>query len=326
MRRLVAALAVGFCALGAQAQTEIHPLSAAQSLACLVKPETPPRFPKANKVDKGFGAMRVLLKFTTADAAPTVEVLLNTAREDMQDNVFYYLRGYRLPCLTPKDGTVTAIQEFSFSNTDRDAVPLPPDRQQDGPPFCVVMPREAMFPPEPLGRPKVENVVVSATFTGDGTRPPEVELLYSTHHSKFEKAVRNYLAEYRMPCRTANQEPQSFQQVFRMVPAGWPRYGFKSEVFTLREFLGMTREPAKLRARYDFKTMGCPFKVRYTIYGGGMPNEAEAIGPKDPNKLPFLSWLASLNLALDEDQAEGLFGTTLQINIGCGSLNLGGED
>jgi len=324
MRYLVVAVILGICALCAEAQTETHPPSAAQSLSCLVKSADPPSFPKRNEVDKGFGAMRVLLKFTTADAAPAVEVLFNTARQDMQDTVYRYLRGYRLPCLTPKDGVVTAVQEFSFSNTDRDAAPLPPQRPEGGPPFCVVMPREDMLSPE-IQPDKPEHVVVFATFNGDGQQPPEVKFLHASAPQRFMQAVRKRVEKYRMPCRKAGDEPQSLQQQFTLYPSGQDRYGFKREAFSLREFLGMVRRPRELKAHYDLNTMGCPFKVNYTLYGGNVPNEAVVRADKDPNKLPFLDWLASLELKLDADQANALFGSTLQINVGCGTIHLDGE-
>lgn len=327
MRRFAAAMVLAGCGIGAHAQTEVHQPSPAQALACLVRPEQPPRFPKQDKLDKGWGGMRVLLKFKRPDDAPEVEVLFNSAREDMQDAVHRYLSGYRLPCLAPKDGIVSAVQEFSFSNADRDISPVPPEPKNGEQPFCLVAPREDMRGITLYaGRLTVQHVVVDASFTGNGDQPPELKVVYATEKGPFEKAVRERLAGYRMPCRKAGWEPQHFRQTFTMVPQGDARYSLKRQTFTLAEFLGMTREPAKLRANYDFKTMGCPFKVRYTLFGGGMPNEAVVAGPKDPNKLPFLNWLAGLQLAVDEDTANGLFGSMLEINVGCGALKLGRED
>lgn len=313
-------------AAAAQAQTEVRAASEAQSLACLVKPAQAPRFPQRHKLDKGFGGMRLLLTFTKPDEAPSVEVLYNSAREDMQDEVERYVSRYRLPCLTLQDGSVKAVQEFSFNNTDRDATPLPPERTGKAPPFCLVSPRHDMEGWSSIGRQEVEHVVIAATFSGDGKQPPEVTILHSTGSSRAEAAVRARLAQYRMPCRTGSEGPQSFQQQFTHVPSGYRRAVFKREAFELVEFLRMTREPMKLTASYDFQTMNCPFKVDYMVYGGAVPNEAKTSGAADPNRAPFLSWLAGLKLAFANDkQANDLFGSQLQINIPCGTLNLGGE-
>lgn len=329
MRKAIMMWALALCALSALGQTEIQTPSPAQSLSCLTKPGKPPRYPTRDKLDHANGAMRVQLKFSKPDEAPAVEVLFNSAREDMQDQVFDYLRAYRLPCLTPQDGTVSAVQEFNFSNSDLDATPLPPEPRKDSPPFCLVMPRKDMsgFGLGFLGNlQEAEHVVAVSTFNGDGSQPPEVKIIHSSGMGRFEDAVRERLAEYRMPCRTGREGPQSFQQQFSMTPNNVKRYGFARSNLGLVEFLRMTRDVDKLRAHYDFDTMACPFKVHYVFYGGGaVPNEAHVAGKRDPNKLPFLRWLSGLALNVTARQANGLFGSPLQINVPCGTLDLGGE-
>lgn len=329
MRRTTALCA--FIGLGASlptwAQTEIQPVSEAQSLSCLQKPADPPRHPARHALDKAFGGMRLLLSFSSPDAAPDVQVLFNSAREDMQDAVNRYVRRYRLPCLTAQDGVVKAVQEFSFTNTDRDATPLPPERHGDAPPFCLVMPRHDMQGPIGRGPETVVHVVIAATFAGDGQQPPGVRILHSTGSQQAEAAVRNRLKDYRMPCRTGKEEPQSFKQQFTFVPNGHPRHVFKREAFGLVEFLRMTHEPRKIKASYDFNTMGCPFKVDYMVYGGAVPNEATVKGPPDLNRQPFLTWLAGLQLGFkDKSQTNDLFGSELQIDVPCVNLALKGED
>lgn len=322
----VAAVAMAVLTGAATAQTEVRERSAAHSLSCLVKPDKAPEYPVKDKVDRGFGAMRVLLRFSKPDAAPDVEVLFNSARQDMQDQAYRYLSRLRLPCLRPADGVVTAVQEFSFVNTDRDATPLELERPDGEPPFCLV-PRRDMPRYDGLGRLDIEHVVAAATFTGDGRQPPEVKVLYSTGSRRFEAAVRERLAQCRMPCRQGGEGPQSFQQQFSMFPTDRPRYAFRREALGLVEFLRMTRDAGKLRAAYDFDTMGCPFKVDYVVYGGAVPNEAKARGASDPNRLPFLDWLAGLPIAFtNEGQASAMFGSQLQIDVPCGTLNLRGEE
>lgn len=311
------------------AQTELRPATPAQSLSCLVKPAKAPSYPVINKLDRGQGAMRLKLSFSKPDAAPTVEVLYNSARPDMQEQVYDYVAGYRLPCLSDADGTVSAVQEFSFSNNERDATPIPPERPAPGQelPFCLVMPRSEIDPPVGGLHGNAEHVVIAATFTGDGQQPPEMHILHSTHNTRFEHMVQERLAEYRMPCRKAGSAPQSFRQQFSFFPTDRPRYGLKREAFGLVEFLGLTRDPLAQSVRFDFNTMGCPFKVNYWIYGGSVPNEASEVGREkakpDPNKLPFLAWLASQDIRFaNERQANDLFGSQMQINVPCTVLDL----
>jgi hypothetical protein len=327
MRRVLGVLAAALLAGVVQAQTEVVVKSRAQSLACLVKPAKAPQYPDRDKRLGNAGAMRVLLKFSKPDAAPAVELLFSSALQEMQEEVQRYLAGYRLPCLTAEDGTVTAVQEFSFSNVDRDPTSLDRPRREGEPPFCLVVPPNDMGDLwSAMDRMEVEHVVAAATFAGNGQQPPEVEFLYSTRSKRFEDMVRAQLAKYRMPCRTGSEKPQGFQQQFSVIPERRQLARFKREPFALLEFLRMTREPEKLKASFDFKTMGCPFKVTYHVYGGAVPNEAYVAGPVDPNKLPFLRWLAGLQVAFKNDmQANELFGSELQIDIPCGALVLSDE-
>ncbi len=323
--RLLASL-LALCAQAGQAQTDATPPSPAQSLSCLQRPAEPPRYPERNEFDKGYGFMRVLLKFEAPGRAPQVEVLANTARQDMQDRVFRHLREYRLPCLEARDGVVSAVQEFRFNNSDMQSLPVPDDRpRRDAEPLCIVMPRKDVTPPTLHGN-AVEHVVAVAIFSGDGQQPPEVKFLHSSAQPGFEKIVRERLAEYRMPCRTGSEPAQLMQQQFSFRPDGVSSYAIRRESLSLLEFLAMVEGRNSLEADFDFNTMGCPFKVNYTIYGPNLPNELRVGGRRDPNKLPFLRWLAKRNMAFSNPkQANDLFGRTLQISVPCGELKLPGE-
>lgn len=326
MRRLLAAGLLGACSLGASAQTEVPIRSEAQRLGCLAKPASAPRYPVRNKLDREYGAMRVLMKFSKPDAKPVVEVLFNSAREDMQDQVFEYVARYRLPCLTPEDGVVTAVQDFSFQNNDRDPTPMPTDAK-DRAPLCVVMPRRALDyrMGAAIGRPEAEHLVAEITFKGDAQQAPEVKFVYAKASTRFEQAVRDWVTEYRMPCRGAQDKPRTIEQRFSMYPDNKKRFGFKRERFPLQEFLAMTREPGKLSAHFDLKTMACPFKVNFVLGDGGYPNKATVPGPVDPNKMGFLSWLQALQFDFkSDDMANDLFGSQLQIDVPCGTLDLQG--
>ena len=320
--RLVAALFMSAVLAGvAHAQTDSTPPSAAQSLSCLEQPSSNLSYPEKHRFDRVHGFMRLRLHFEKPDAAPRVEVLSNTAREDMQDRVYRYVADYRLPCLKPEDGTVSAVQEFNFSNSAVEALPVPeaPQRRQ---PFCIVMPREDMESLSSLSS-AVQHVVASALFMGKGDQAPEVKLLHSTGDKRLEAAVVERVRAYRMPCRTGQEEPQVMRQQFTFVPAGHRRAVLKTEAFTLAAFLGMTQGARQLSAFFDFNTMNCPFKVNYSILGPSLPNEVTTGGARDPNRVPFLRWLRERQLAFSSQrQANELFGQTLQIQVPCGQLDL----
>ncbi|MGM9516342.1 hypothetical protein ACS5PK_18980 [Roseateles sp. DB2] len=320
--RLLAAFVIS-AALGgaAQAQTDSTPPSAAQSLSCLRLPSAALSYPAKHRFDRSHGLMRLRLHFEKPDAAPRVEVLANTAREDMQDRVYRYVDDYRLPCLRPEDGTVSAVQEFNFSNSAMEELPVP-ETPQRRLPFCLVMPREDMRAPMSLSQ-QVQHVVASALFSGTGDQPPEVKILHSTGDRRIEEAVIERVQSYRLPCRTGQQEPQVMRQQFTFVPAGHRRFVLKQDAFSLVDFLSMTQGAQQLKAFFDFDTMNCPFKVNYTMYSPALPNEVAVGGKRDPNRIPFLRWLRERQLAFSsERQANELFGQKVQIQVPCGRLDL----
>lgn len=200
--RLLASLTMA-CALAllvpaSQAQTDATPPSPARSLSCLEKPSAAPDYPEKGRLDRGSGLLRVLMKFESPDRAPKIEVLANTARQDMQDIVFRYLKQYRLPCLQPQDGVVAAVQEFKFSNSDVEPISFPDERTaEERLQFCVVTPRKDIKAPPYLVGDVVEHVVIAAIFTGDGEQPPEVKILHSSAQPGVEKMVRERVREYR---------------------------------------------------------------------------------------------------------------------------------
>jgi hypothetical protein len=215
-RAAIMAVLLGGTGLAALAQTDITPPSPAQSLSCLQRPAEAPRYPERHRFDRGYGLTRVMLHFDKPDAAPRVEVLANTAREDMQDLVFRHLAAYRLPCLRPEDGSVRAVQEFSFNNSDRAPLAMESTARQE---FCIVMPRRQLESPLLLGR-DMQHVVIAATFAGDGQQAPEVKIIHSSASASVEKAVREYVAEYRMPCRSGSEGVQGMRQQFSIKPSG----------------------------------------------------------------------------------------------------------
>ena len=322
LRRCLATLLLSPFAGLAQAQggaVDVTPQSPARTLACLKRPPGAIKFPTQHAFDHAEGMIRVKLRFEKPDAKPTVEVLANTAREDMQDAVFDRLADYRLPCLTPEDGVVSAVQEFSFNNSDREPLPLDDEKR---PPLCIVTPRQDVESFNSFDR-EVEHVVLAVVFDGDGEKPPELKIIHSTGSKALERSATRYAAQYRMPCRNQGDAPRTIRQMFTYRPGGVSMYMFKREGFGLGEFLGMTQGIRELEANFDFRTMNCPFKVDYEVLGPHLPNEVRTGGKRDPNRVTFLKWLAERQIKFkNETQANDVFGQTLQINVPCGVLKL----
>lgn len=306
----------------ALAQTGATPPSPAHSLACLQRPSEALRYPERARYDRASGFMRVRLQFVHPDAAPKVEVLANTARQDMQDLVFDFLRSYRLPCLTAADGQVAVVQEFHFSNSVLDSTPIADPAGHSGE-SCVVMPRTDPMPSF-LSSNEIEHVVVAFVFQGDATAAPEVRIIHSTGDKGFEQLTVSRVNEYRMPCRKPGAPMQAYQQRFTFVPDRAARYAFKRESFGLAEFLAMVKGAKTLKANFDFSTMSCPFDLRIELLAPTLPNEVSSVGPHDSNRVPFMHWMSQLQLDFkSEAQARALFGERLLVRVPCGTLRLG---
>jgi hypothetical protein len=312
--------------LGARfdAAAQIQPvesLSPARSLSCLVTPKEALRYPAQDKFDRQSGLVRVQLHFENADTPPRVQILANTAREDMSSMVQDYVRKYRLPCLGGSDGTIIAVQDFTFSNTEQQPLPVS-GTEGPKPDFCVIAPTDPV-PTPAMGSDESEHVILEFNFDGDGQSPPKISTAFSTGWERLERVVRNWASQYRMPCRHAGDPPFTAKQKFSFIPASGRSHQWKTEVFSLPEFLRMTRDPASLTADFDLNTMDCPFLVNYTTNNPHLPNVAQSSFPENPNRIGFLKWLAELQLNFaNKRQANDLFGSTLQIQVPCGQLQL----
>lgn len=326
---LLAALAAA--AMGARAQPEaddITPPSPAQTLGCLLRPAEPLSVQQNPPNDRNTGLVRLKLRFDAPDAPPQVEVLAASARPQVQRLVRHYVESYRLPCLQPQDGAVDAVQEFAFIGRPHGVVQqqsalVPLASQADLPSRqCLVRPPRDPAPMRGTGR-VLEHVVFSLHFAGDGTQAPQVRMEHSTAPAWAQERILDWAAGFRMPCRQAGDAPAVLRQHFSLGAREVRRYGFSKPVLGLAEFLGMTEQPERLRAWFDFNTMGCPFKVAYKAYGPQLPNLVQAEPPFNPDRTPFLQWLRERQLHYaNEQQAGDLFGRTAVIQVPCGVLDL----
>ena len=326
LRPVLLALALALAPPAAQAQTALPDETGTAALQCLQRRATPPAFPaeELRRHRSAHGYLRVQLVFSQADREPVVKVLANTASEAMQDAVMDYLRSYRLPCMNPAFGPVSAVQEFAF-----DALASPegkPLRQTDqgpdgNPKACIVMPRTGLE--WSGGRLQRGTVVVriEARFAGPADQPPAVKVVSSDASGATESAVLDYLAAYRMPCREAGDKPYAFEQTFMFTPNGTPRAAFKERQLPLGQFLGFMKNATAEQVFFDFNSMACPFQLDWTIWQPQSANTVRQIGKPNPNRAEFTAWLAALQMDLPERRAKQVFGDRIVIDVPCGALD-----
>ncbi|MEO6279404.1 hypothetical protein [Roseateles sp.] len=327
--RIIIFLTFVLYALAAHAQPALPDGSADPLLACLLNPRSPPELPREMRArlrdqPRSSRLVRVKLVFESAVAAPRVEMLANTADEPMQDQVFDYLKGYRMPCL-PLDGAPLAVvQEFVFAGDAPVRISAAQTwSEQAVSKKCVVMPRKAPeFVYSQMEDPIVKTLAL-VRFDGDGQQPPKVQILYSNAGPRPKKAILEYLEEYRMPCRQAGDSPYAFDQLFVYVFTSAKPPKFREAEVPLSKFMGWVKGHNALHASFDFDSMACPFKVTWTQRRPHLPNTAAEVGRRDPNRLEFLRWLAGLEIELDQRSQDWLFDESMVIDIPCGQFAAG---
>lgn len=304
-----------------------------QALACLRKEGPAPTYPAEDERLRLPGLVRLSLRFTAPDQAPEVELLFRAASEAMLEEVKWFVRGYRLPCMAPGEAPVTAVQEFAFNPRVTDPITWTAPRPvQDSPPgeaARAARPSAVACTRTPKGQPdyaggslqrEVSNVFVRLSFTAPDA-PPEVKVVYATPGADQAKAVTDYVSQYRMPCLAPGAKPVRVQQHFQFRPYGVGARVFKDAV-PLVAFLSNMKGIRSQRASFDFNTMACPFQVAWTLGKPGLENSVGQVGKPDLNRTEFLAWLAGQEMDLKDRQFEQMVGQTLIVNVGCGRFDL----
>jgi len=326
--RLLAAWALGLCALGAQAQTALDDRSGEATLACLQRPAAP-KYPEEDLERRLGGFYRVLLTFTEARRAPEVKVLFAAGSDNLQFAAEHYARQFRLPCLKA-DHTVALVQEVRFSAVvDADAeVPQPLNlpmaaNQRLG--ECMRTPPEGPRLSEAAQLQSFQrelkngNLVVNLDFTAPD-QPPQAKVVYDTLNQRHRNDVLSYVARYRLPCLGAGERYQA-QQTFHVGFDGNRRFAFKD--VGIVKFLGMVRNVDAKPVNFELDTMGCPFRLRFTLGRPALANGVTETGARNPSRRGFIAWLEQLELALTPEQFENLLGAEMLIDVPCGTIKLG---
>jgi len=333
MRKVLLAIVASFLACAAQAQMVAVDAVDTQVLACLQKTGPEPRYPQRDEDMRMTGRVRLSLKFTAPDRAPEAQVLFRAASDAMLDEINWFVRGYRLPCMAAGAAPVLTVQEFEFRPRVTDPVTWTAPRAVAAPAgdaqamnykaamACMRTPKE---PPDLGGnhlQRDVANAFVEVRFMAPDAEP-EIKMVYATLSNAQTRALTEYVRQYRLPCLPAGARPLAVQQHFQVRPVGVGARVFKDAV-PLTAFLSNMKGIQAMNANFDFDTMSCPFQVAWTL---GKPalasNRVGQIGKPDLNRTEFLAWLAGLEMDVKPAQFEQLVGQTIIVNVPCGTLKL----
>lgn len=324
MRNLMTALLAAALASGAQAQlSAVTAPMGTQLLDCLQRGDGGPTYPGLDEQARNAGVVRLNLRFTAPDRQPEVELLFRAASNAMVDAAERHVRSYRLPCL--RGAPVTAVQEFIFRPRATDPIgwtPLQATQDPGAPPAsnCLRTPVVPLETTRSRLQREVANVFVDMRFTAPDA-PPTVTLAYSSATSRLVQAVTDYVSQYRMPCLRDGAAPVTLRQHFQYRPVGVGKRLFK-EAVALPAFLSNMKGIREQRVAFDFNTMGCPFRVAWSLGKPALDNDVGEVGPPDRNRAEFLAWLRGLEMDMPADRFEQLVGQTVLVDVGCGKLAL----
>ncbi|MFG6429846.1 hypothetical protein [Roseateles sp. LYH14W] len=328
MRSILTASALALCALGAHAQTALDDRSGEATLACLERP-TAPKYPDGAMTLRHNGLYRVQVTFTDAKREPEVKVLFSAGSDKLREAAEHYAQQFRLPCLKA-GSTVELIQEVSFQAVaDGDVqpsaplnLPQPPDARYGA---CLRTPSQSLWlgpaPPPPGSQREIKNgnLVVNMAFTAPD-RPPVVTVVYNTLNARYRSDILYHVAEYRVPCLDPGAK-YTTQQTFSVHMEGNRGYAFKD--VGIVTFLGMVRNADARPVNFELDTMGCPFRLRFSLGRPAIANGVTETGTPNPNRRGFIAWMEELELALKPEQFESLLGAQMFIDVPCGTIKLG---
>jgi hypothetical protein len=335
MRSLLTTWALSLCALGAQAQAQgVEDRSGEASLACLVRPSQPPKYPADALATRTDGLFRVELNFRDAQSAPEVKVVFGRGPEDLRQAAEQYAQQFRLPCL-PAGQRVSALQEIAFRAVDAGEVQTPQPMNLPSPPSaqhqaCLVMPQR---PPNFGGTsgastfasgfkpgPTTGNVVLELTFIASD-QPPQAKVLYASTHRDHRDDWLAYVATYRVPCLKPGERFVMEQTLHLMFNDNSPRLSFKD--VGLVSFLRMVKNAEARPVGFNLDTMACPFRLKFELGRPALRNRVTEVGQPNPNRRSFIAWIEELELALKREQFESLLRASMFIDIPCGTVTLG---
>lgn len=328
-RFLFAALAAGV-ALSAIAQQQT--LSPSDTLACLTPVATErgtPKYPEESFERKEGGLVSVVLEFTAPDREPKVSFSDGSSHSQgdlkLKGAVLDHVRAYRVPCLKLQQ-TATMNQEFSFVPTDGrrvrwqgpvDADDLRRSRLMK----CMKHQSPGSTPDYPFGALRNEiqgNVMLKLSFAS-ADAPPAVEVVDDAGSGSLASTAAEFARGWRMPCHEGASV--SLNQLYKFRIEGADRTVLKD--MSLVTLLGIVKGIRKANVYFDFKEMGCPFDLRFSLNQPHAANNVGEVGDTHPERRFFLDWLSRQHLELPGKTHNAVLGQIATVSVPCTVLNLG---
>lgn len=287
-------------------------------------------FPAGVEMSQQGVVVRIQVDFADRSGEPVVQVIYNSGAAAFAETVVAYAKAYRQGCVPAAEARTRYTQEFQF-------VPGTPQRSIVGGLRVVPLSESGLMdcwkggerpplPPLPTlsdsnfkkDNAKPGDLIARLTFTGP-KEPPKVQVLFNSAGRRFESAVLDHLAGYRMACLKEGGSPLTVVQTFRFA---WGDSLPESVRLTLQQFLGSVDKLADQRVRFDFTTMACPFDVDLTYLQPYTSNHASEAPQHAVNRREFTKWLGRVKLKPSLTVGDRLVGRDINIAVPCLVLDL----
>lgn len=303
-------------------------LASSDAVACLTLVAGAPAlvYPEEMLRRKDGGTVRVALRFEAADQPPRVTVLDEDWQnlDGLEDSVRAHVRHLRVPCMPAGSPAVVLRRDYVFVPNDgrkvvasraRDAA----DQVRRDQLTCIAHLTGLKSPDYPAKARREElqgNVYVRLRFEASD-QPPRFELLAAPRQSVFERAVRDYVEQLRMPCLTST--PVEVTQLYTFKFAEGPRVLLKD--LNLKQLVGLARDPPS-GVYFDLNQMQCPFSLRLRYFRPQGPNQVNELDTTHPARQPFMDWLSQITLNFPPERNTELLGQSITVEVPCGTVDL----
>lgn len=281
--------------------------------------------------------VRVALDYEDVNAKPTVAVTFNSGDQAFADAVVRKAKTYRFLNCVPRDGSPLRFeQEVQFVGGAAPtvvagrvrSVAKPADesnaclRDADGQPrptwtsYLVRQATGTRFVRGDYGR---GLIIVEITFRGPDV-PPESKVLFRRGSRQLESMALDYVDKHRWTCWRKGNPAFKTVQVFQFrapdEPESTPVKG------SLQQFLAAIDKVTEQKVRFDFTTMGCPFKFRLQYLRPFTSNEVAEVGGPNPSRREFVDWLREVNFKPEINPNDKLVDSDFEVSVPCLVLDL----
>ena len=165
--------------------------------------------------------------------------------------------------------------------------------------------------------------LIRITFS-NSVSEPQTSVVFQTGNARFGRYASEVVKVYRLICMKEGDPPISALQKFIYAPyADDPvlRSRLKDEL-TLGEFVRVIKDWKQQKVRFDTTSMGCPFKLRFTLMRPYENNLVRQLGEPAESRREFVEWLRGVSFDIPPPALRNFIGEDTTVSVPCAILDL----